>query len=98
MTSWESTEDELEFQEYADKVYKSYTANKPTKLQRHKCPVCTSYLGERPKDEEKSFHCEDCRAWYTYFPNIKKPLARLDKDIPEQCTCGGCRQRRGDPD
>ena len=64
----------------------------------HSCPVCKAPLGSRPADEEKSMHCTECRAWYTWFPGINKPTAKLDRDMPNPCNCDGCKARRGELD
>jgi len=62
------------------------------------CPVCRSMLGRRDKEDAVSFHCEDCKAVYTFYPGISKPLSKLDKDIAQTCPCPGCRYKRGEPD
>lgn len=61
-----------------------------------KCPVCKISLGRKEKDEAIAFHCNECRALFTWFPGVDKPVARLDSDIAAHCTCFGCRFRRGE--
>lgn len=61
-----------------------------------RCPVCKTSLGRREKDEAAAFHCEECKALFTWFPGIDKPVARLDTDIAAHCKCFGCRFRRGE--
>lgn len=67
------------------------------KSPRRYCPVCPKkegYLGDQEEGMEVSLHCNDCHAWYTWFPGVSKPLARLDRDIPHPCNCPGCQARR----
>lgn len=60
------------------------------------CPVGKEYLGRQEPGMEITLHCNDCRAWYTWFPGVSKPISKLDKDIPKTCSCPGCKQRRGE--
>ena len=68
---------------------------KRQQAKRCNCPVCKEYLGWKEPGMEVSLHCRDCRAWFTWFPGVTKPLGKLDRDIPERCTCSSCNYRDG---
>lgn len=78
------------------------TYRPPPKRKPHRscyCPVCPKeYLGIQEEGMEVSLHCPDCRAWYTFFPGVDKPMSKLDKDVPKVCNCLACRGRRGEED
>ncbi len=77
------------------------TKTNPPKRESSKCrycPVCKDYLGIQEPRMEVSLHCDECRAWFTYFPGVKKPVAKLDSEIPDACNCPSCQVRRGEID
>lgn len=61
---------------------------------RKYCPVCKSYLGLQEPAFEISLHCDECRCWFTWFPGVAKPTAKLDSQIPNRCHCLACQARR----
>lgn len=60
------------------------------------CPVCNKTLGKKEKEESAAFHCEECKALYTFYPGVAKPTAKLDRDIAKTCQCPSCRANRGE--
>jgi hypothetical protein len=58
-----------------------------------KCPVCRKSLGRRVIDELYKEHCEDCKATYTFYPNVEVPTAELDCKEVKKCGCGRCEKR-----
>lgn len=72
-----------------------FGASNPVPPEEHSiyCPVCNTLLGTKHTITVKSFHCNDCKATYWFYPNdSKKPKAVLDKELNKKkgCGCGRC--------
>ena len=65
-----------------------------TPIRRVRCPVCKTGLGPVTSGKA-SFHCDDCRATYTFTSVGAKPTAQLDSTRPKACHCASCLYRDG---
>lgn len=63
-------------------------------IRRVRCPVCKTGLGPISSGKA-SFHCDDCRATYTFTSVGAKPTVKMDGTGPKYCTCGSCQFRDG---
>lgn len=54
------------------------------------CPVCDAELGQTNKRLKFKMHCLECHVVYTFTPGVDKPVAQLEKDLPQGCGCGRC--------
>lgn len=76
-----------EYQDYYQRLL-------PKEREQVRCPVCKSLLGYRYKGDPFMDHCDECRATYTWEPNIKLPSALLDVIKNSKiCTCASCKSR-----
>lgn len=57
------------------------------------CPVCKDNLGFKTKKDIKDFHCNECKASFTFYPGIALPTAKLDSHKPKMCTCAQCKSK-----
>ena len=59
-----------------------------------RCPVCkVSFKEGRMLNERKSWHCDECRATFTFHPFEYTPTSLVDSQVPKTCHCPSCQAR-----
>ena len=76
--------------------YEEFDKQKPITFGSCKCPVCKVLLGVRDSTESVTYHCEECKASFTFFPNMTVPSVKMDREVFKTCKCPACMVARGE--